>query len=442
MVNKSKSVFILTIIFVIIFSNFSLAQETPNHITDEKLALETSDPQFTEINLEPSPSEEINLDVGGNGHNESTYYMNSRPADFIQVVNTNGTEINETYIYLQDKLIAKIDTNGRKFFYHPDHLGSTSLVTNESGDVVEDLLYLPYGCILSGNEISRFGFTGQENDKESGFIDYGARQYDCEFSRFLQTDPVIADIYNPQNLNRYAYVLNNPYKYVDPNGESPLLATALIGAGIGTIGSITYQLATTGEVNAKQVAISAGAGAIAGLTGFGVATAISSAIGSSATSMAASIGVGALSGSVAGEAGQFTSDTLSGQDYTFDPGRAATNAVIGGIVGGVGNKLSSNSEGLSSDVKSINKNTQSHILQEKHGWENIVDNPRDWKQVSSVINQVVKDGRVSKEGNIKGVYSATSSINGNNVKVTYRYINNQKKISNAYVTRNSRKGGK
>lgn len=155
----------------------------------------------------------------GNGHNESTYYMNTRPADFIQVINTNGTIINETYIYLQDKLIAKIDTTGRKFFYHPDHLGSTSLVTNESGAVVEDTLYLPYGCPLTASEVSRFGYTGQENDEESGFIDYGARQYDCEFARFLQADPVIADIYNPQNLNRYAYVLNNPYKYTDPTGN-------------------------------------------------------------------------------------------------------------------------------------------------------------------------------------------------------------------------------
>lgn len=156
--------------------------------------------------------------VNSQGHNESTYYMNTRPADFIQVVNTNGTVINETYIYLQDKLIAKIDTKNRKFFYHPDHLGSTTLVTNESGAVVEDLLYLPYGEVLFGDEISRYGYTGQENDLESGFMDYGARQYNPQFGRFLQPDPIITDVYNPQNLNRYAYVLNNPYKYVDPTG--------------------------------------------------------------------------------------------------------------------------------------------------------------------------------------------------------------------------------
>src|SRR3989344_4725992 len=160
----------------------------------------------------------------GDGHNESTYYMNTRPADFIQVINTNGTILNETYIYLQDKLIAKYDTQGEKFFYHPDHLGSTSLVTNESGDVVEDLLYLPYGDVLSGDEISRFTYTGQENDVESGFIDYGARQYNPQFARFLQCDKVKQNVYDPQLLNCYSYVRNNPYKYTDPTGNyiSPL----------------------------------------------------------------------------------------------------------------------------------------------------------------------------------------------------------------------------
>ena len=164
--------------------------------------------------------------VDAQGNNESTFYMNTRPADFIQVVNTNGTEINETYIYLQDKLIAKFDTNGRKFFYHPDHLGSTSLVTNESGDVVEDILYLPYGDILSGNELSRFTYTGQEKDQETDFMNYGdgERSYYPRFARFLQCDKVKQNVYDPQLLNCYSYVRNNPYKYTDPTGNyiSPL----------------------------------------------------------------------------------------------------------------------------------------------------------------------------------------------------------------------------
>ncbi|MBS3081488.1 hypothetical protein J4416_00940 [Candidatus Pacearchaeota archaeon] len=147
MMNNLKINFSIICIFIILSSNISLAQEP----SQETPTLDSSDLELSK-DL-PTQEEPFENPITGNGHNESTYYMNTRPADFIQVINTNGTIINETYIYLQDKLIAKYDTNGRKFFYHPDHLGSTSLVTNESGDVVEDLLYLPYGDVLSGTEI-------------------------------------------------------------------------------------------------------------------------------------------------------------------------------------------------------------------------------------------------------------------------------------------------
>ncbi len=55
------------------------------------------------------------------------------------------------------------DDDGRKFFYHPDHLGSTDLVTNETGNVVEETTYKPYGEVQSGGQ-SRFLFTGKELD--------------------------------------------------------------------------------------------------------------------------------------------------------------------------------------------------------------------------------------------------------------------------------------
>src|SRR3989344_1133404 len=344
----------------------------------------------------------------GDGHNESTYYMNTRPADFIQVINTNGTILNETYIYLQDKLIAKYDTQGEKFFYHPDHLGSTSLVTNESGDVVEDLLYLPYGDILSGTEISRFGYTGQENDVESGFIDYGARQYNPQFGRFLQPDPIISDIYNPQNLNRYSYVLNNPYKYTDETGENPLLITAAVGAAIGATSSIVVQYANTGQVNWGSVGISAAGGAIAGATGFGVGTLVAQAIGSSTAAVAIS---GALAGATAGETGALAESLFTNKDYIFDPARVITNAVIGGIAGTISGKVSNSNSATSN----LNKNTINHIMQDKHNWGDVVDDPKDWKQVQGVIDRTIKEGKISKEGSTSGVYSSTSNINGNNI---------------------------
>ena len=142
------------------------------------------------------------------------------------------------------------------------------LVTNQSGDVAEEIFYLPYGGLLDGNSDERFQYTGQEKDKETGFQYYGARYYDSDFRRFLQPDPIIADIYDPQNLNRYSYVLNNPYKYVDPSGN--FVDTV---ADVAFIGYDIYAIIKNPEDSSNYLALAADVvGAVVpGLTGFGVA---------------------------------------------------------------------------------------------------------------------------------------------------------------------------
>ncbi|MBI2577189.1 hypothetical protein HYV84_08305, partial [Candidatus Woesearchaeota archaeon] len=148
------------------------------------------------------------------GSNETTYYVND---NFLRVVNSSGT-FDTVYYFHNGQRVARKDPDGRLFFYHPDHLGSTDLVTDESGKKVEKTAYMPFGEVLSGGE-SRFTFTGKEMDKGTGLMYYGARYYSPSFKRFTQPDSVIADVYNPQNLNRYSYVMNNPVKYTDPTGK-------------------------------------------------------------------------------------------------------------------------------------------------------------------------------------------------------------------------------
>ena len=63
-------------------------------------------------------------------------------------------------------------------------------------------------------------FTGQRWEASLGFYDYVARQYNPVLGRFLQADTIIPDPANPQSLNRYAYVLNNPLRYTDPTGHA------------------------------------------------------------------------------------------------------------------------------------------------------------------------------------------------------------------------------
>ena len=150
--------------------------------------------------------------------------------DYI-VENTDG-DIREEYIYHHGlDIVGKINSEGI-YFYHPDHLGSTTLVTDENGSIVEETEYLPFGEVIKGGN-DRFTFTGQENDKETELMYYGARYYSPFLRRFVQPDSIIPDIYDPQSLNRYAYVRNNPLKYTDPDGHFFVIAaTILIGSAV------------------------------------------------------------------------------------------------------------------------------------------------------------------------------------------------------------------
>lgn len=65
----------------------------------------------------------------------------------------------------------------------------------------------------------KYSFTGKEKDKLTDFYYFEARYYNPEFKHFTQADTVEPDFYDPQDLNRYAYVRNNPVKFIDPKGH-------------------------------------------------------------------------------------------------------------------------------------------------------------------------------------------------------------------------------
>ena len=67
-----------------------------------------------------------------------------------------------------------------------------------------------------------YRYTGQRWEADFELYDYHARWYDPALGRFAQPDPLVPEPGNPQSLNRYAYVLNNPVKYTDPTGLDPL----------------------------------------------------------------------------------------------------------------------------------------------------------------------------------------------------------------------------
>lgn len=81
---------------------------------------------------------------------------------------------NTTYVYDEKDLVARKDPDGKKFYYYPDHLGSTSVVVNETGSIVEETTYEPFGKVSSGGS-DRFLYTGKELDQGTGLEYYGVR---------------------------------------------------------------------------------------------------------------------------------------------------------------------------------------------------------------------------------------------------------------------------
>jgi RHS repeat-associated protein len=109
----------------------------------------------------------------------------------------------------------------RQFYYHPDHLGSTSYITDMLGDVYQHMEYMPFGETFV-EETSKEGkqpylFNGKELDSETGLYYYGARYYNPKISMWLGVDPM-AEKY--AGWSPYNYTLLNPVKYVDPDGNS------------------------------------------------------------------------------------------------------------------------------------------------------------------------------------------------------------------------------
>ena len=130
--------------------------------------------------------------------------------------------VKRKYYFANGERVAERDGTNAVFYYHPDHLGSTSAVSNSAGTRVKSALFYPYGALRSqsGTKPIAHQYTGQELDNNSGLYHYGARYYDANYLlHFLSPDPVEPNAAYPQTLNRYAYVGNNPVNYIDPTGE-------------------------------------------------------------------------------------------------------------------------------------------------------------------------------------------------------------------------------
>ena len=179
-------------------------------------------------------------------NHQKEFFNSSNPGstpDWIYAYDGDGrrvkkTSATETTIFVYDasgKLVAEyataLATVQQVSYLTQDHLGSQRIVTNENGAVIDRKDYAAFGDeTISAQRTTGVGYTaaqeprknytGYEKDTESGLEFAQARFYSSTHGRFTSVDPMIASasIKNPQTFNRYSYVLNTPYKLVDPLG--------------------------------------------------------------------------------------------------------------------------------------------------------------------------------------------------------------------------------
>jgi len=133
--------------------------------------------------------------------------------------------ITAEFMFFNGRRVSMHGDSGVVYHYTADHLGSTRVLSTATTPILQDYDYYPFGGarvlvdLLGGQH---YKFTGKERDGESGLDYFGARYYGSNIARFTSPDPIaikVNRLLDPQRLNLYTYVRNNPLQYVDPDGR-------------------------------------------------------------------------------------------------------------------------------------------------------------------------------------------------------------------------------
>ena len=221
-----------------------------------------------------------------------------------------------------------------------DNLGSWTTITDSDGVVEQRLSYDAWGNLrnpntwsgsFSGTPIFDRGFTGHEHLYDFGLINMNGRMYDPVMSGFLSVDQYVQSPSNSQNFNRYAYCLNNPLRYVDPNGEF-IWEPILVGAFIGAFTNTASRLMSGSVNNGTQFWVAAGIGAVSGglggAAGYGAGLGAASWLGEGSL-----IGIGAASGLANGFVSASSAAWMQGASFSQGLWAGVKAGVIGEFSG-------------------------------------------------------------------------------------------------------------
>jgi RHS repeat-associated protein len=135
-------------------------------------------------------------------------------ADVVRDLDASNVTISE-YLYglAVDNKLRQI-TGASASYFIADHLGSTRALADATGSITSSIAYDSFGNVAAGSVPTRYTYTGREFDSDTGQMHYRAREYNLNGGRFLSEDPIGLG----GGINLYAYVGNNPIRFLDPSG--------------------------------------------------------------------------------------------------------------------------------------------------------------------------------------------------------------------------------
>ncbi len=197
-------------------------------------------------------------------------------------------------------------SEGETLWYHSDHLGSTASVSNSEGQLVFEAAYTAFGetavAKLHNGESDEpvYKYTGKELDG-TGLYYYESRFYDPTLGKFIQPDPIF-DKGPVVGMNRYAYAMNNPLAFSDPDGHFACggLCIIAIGAVTGFVVESVFALSNDGSISNdewKSIGIGTAVGALGGALSGGTSALLNSAAKAAGKTLATSIFRGSFTAS-------------------------------------------------------------------------------------------------------------------------------------------------
>jgi RHS repeat-associated protein len=247
-------------------------------------------------------------------------------------------------IFAGSERVATLLPSGGVHYYHPDHLGSANVITDETGAKVQNLAYYPYGATRTNSSPVTpvvdvpYKYTGKPLDSSTSLYYYGARYYDPVLARFLSADTLVQNPRDPQSLNRYTYAGSNPFLYTDPTGHFKIKFTKFFSRAFGDVGTAIVGVAGqalgtyfyfTGNFVLANILSQAGTATLTqSQTG---RTTLQAQVGIAGAALGPALG-GVMGGIIAGTGagtvnGYLADGTLKG---------ALTGGLSGGLFGGIG----------------------------------------------------------------------------------------------------------